>query len=32
MPFIATVVIEDPFRTDGSGYCYTLEGTAAWID
>jgi glyoxylase I family protein len=24
MPLIATVVIEDPFRTDGSGYCYTF--------
>src|SRR5277367_6669836 len=23
MPLIATVVIEDPLRTDGSGYCYT---------
>ena len=24
MPLIATVVIEDPFRTDGSGFCYTF--------
>jgi len=24
MPLMATVVIEDPFRTDGSGYCYTF--------
>src|SRR5258707_8162775 len=24
MPLIATVVIEDPLRTDGSGYCYTF--------
>ena len=24
MPLVATVVIEDPFRTDGSGYCYTF--------
>ena len=24
LPLIATVVIEDPFRTDGSGYCYTF--------
>jgi hypothetical protein len=24
MPLIATVVIEAPFRTDGSGYCYTF--------
>jgi hypothetical protein len=24
MPLIATVVIEDPFRTDASAYCYTF--------
>ena len=24
MPLIATAVIEDPFRNDGSGYCYTF--------
>src|SRR5258706_786998 len=24
LPLIATVVTEDPFRTDGSGYCYTF--------
>ena len=24
MPLIATVVIEDSFRTDGSGHCYTF--------
>jgi glyoxylase I family protein len=24
MPLIATVVIEDPFHTDGSGHCYTF--------
>jgi glyoxylase I family protein len=24
MPLIATDVVEDPFCTDGSGYCYTF--------
>jgi len=31
LPLIATVVIEDPFRTDGSGYCYTFSKSATAI-
>jgi hypothetical protein len=26
MPLIATVVIEDSLRNDGSGYCHTFDG------